>query len=282
MSLEILSKIEGVERRSDLGVTYIVSHLRGQSIIDDDAVETLFSYLRSVLNHYGSTNGNHRDDLLILKGKWPFSSYFLDSCVDLKSHCEYNTASFGTIGGSFSLMYLSGQKRYVSTNSLLLSITLPELLRDFNSTIISRTLGFIPEINDPQTTPIRDILKNYASDKVLDFKLINMLNTDRIYRAYLETNFVKISKLAGRDLRMDKVMDINSNYPYYKLQDSPALEKNIEDSIKEINSLMDQEYLRQRISENNYSNNSVSIFSSRNEFAMTIDEEGHVDKITMG
>ena len=42
MSLEILSKIEGVERRSDLGVTYIVSHLRGQSIIDADAVETLF------------------------------------------------------------------------------------------------------------------------------------------------------------------------------------------------------------------------------------------------
>jgi hypothetical protein len=169
-----------------------------------------------------------------------------------------------------TLFFKSGRKRFRKKNSIISTINIEEIIQDFNSTILQNMKSFVPELTDQQNVPVREILKNYSADKVLDVDLIDQININKIYKNYIESMGKKISILTGNSGSYKDI--VGEGIDEYLTQEQ-------ENGVNEIVDFIDEIETDEVMKSRDFRKQWIKIYSGKSMFSIYLDNLGAVREI---
>lgn len=279
MENEILNKITQLESSMNRKAVIINTRLRNLQPLDEDVEQIIFSIMKKLFPKRDETASGENETVLIISGYWPYSSRFTDSLIGFQKRFKYDTIGGGFVSGGMTLFFKSGRKRFRKADSIISTIGVGEIIQDFNSTILQNMKSFVPELPDQQNVPVREILKNYSADNVLDVDLIDQININKIYRNYVESIGKKISLLSGGATGYKDIIDETGNCPYVKEGIDEYLSQEQEKEVDEIVDSIEEIEAEEVVKSRDFRKQWIKIYSGHSMFSLYLDNLGAIREI---
>ncbi|SIM65547.1 hypothetical protein CSP5_1156 [Cuniculiplasma divulgatum] len=279
MENEIFNKITNLESLMNRKVIILKTRLKNLQSLDEDTVQLAFSVLKKFFPKRDEKNYGNIETIFLVSGYWPYNSHCTNSLIEFQKRFDYDTIADGTVGGGMTLFFKSGRKRFRKKNSIISTINIEEIIQDFNSTILQNMKSFVPELTDQQNVPVREILKNYSADKVLDVDLIDQININKIYKNYIESMGKKISILTGNSGSYKDIVDEFGNCPYVGEGIDEYLTQEQENGVNEIVDFIDEIETDEVMKSRDFRKQWIKIYSGNSMFSIYLDNLGAVREI---
>ncbi len=276
MELDLMSRIEQFEKILNKRVVLIKAKIGSDLVPDQDVQTIFFANIKKIITEMNSSDS---EAIIIVSGFWPFSSHFLDGLVEFRKRINFQTIGFSHVGGGMSLFYLCGSKRERADGSIVSTVGINQILQDFNLTVLHNMKSFVPEVSDQQNVPVREILKNYSAEHLLDPRLIDQVNTSRIYKNFNESIGKKVSLLLDPSISYKSIIDENGNTPYLKEPEEHKLAPEIEKELRIITDLIDEMELGELAKSKEFRKQWIKIYSSQYCLSLALDIRGILKEI---